>query len=78
VDITEDVGKPWHTPKEFIHGEYVAFLDQVRLMCAISDSKNRPIYRSNERRRESEWRVPIANLYTYFGITTKAGPEVKK
>jgi hypothetical protein len=80
ADFVEDVGETWHKPATIQgnHGLYLTFFSRVRLMCVASAAKNHPIYPSQARRREAEWRVPIADLYTYAGTTTRPKPEVRR
>ncbi|KAJ9412711.1 heterokaryon incompatibility protein-domain-containing protein [Fusarium oxysporum] len=77
VDVVEEVGSPWHKPLSFSHEQYLSYFAQVRLMCQLSALKNEPIYASESRRDEAVWRVPIGDLYTCNGRTTRPTSDVR-
>ncbi|KAL5592487.1 hypothetical protein FOBRF1_013513 [Fusarium oxysporum] len=78
VDVVEEVGGPWHKPVPFSHEQYLTYFAQVRLMCQLSALKNEPIYASESRREEAIWRVPIGDLYTWNGRTTRPRSDVRR
>jgi hypothetical protein len=64
VDTVEVVGDIWRDDGESAdplrHQQYLA---QICHLCRLSAAKNQPIYASQRRRDEAEWRVPIADIW---------------
>jgi hypothetical protein len=64
IDTIEEVSNTGiEVPQMLSNAEqWVKFFTEVNRMCAASDAKNQDIYKSNKRRSEACWRVPISDI----------------
>jgi hypothetical protein len=71
VDEIEELGTPWlgsatETGSSPHRLETLSFLTSVRLLCLLSATRSHPIYRSEQRRLEAIWRIPIADIVRVY------------
>ncbi|OAL48315.1 HET-domain-containing protein [Pyrenochaeta sp. DS3sAY3a] len=66
VDEIEEIAGIWEGAQEYGKGDqheaYIAYLAQIKLLCLLSENKQKDIYSSLSRRKESLWRVPIGDI----------------
>jgi hypothetical protein len=62
VDDIEQLGPPW-LGNITDHPAILGYLGSINLMCMLSAVRNRDIYRSQQRRAEAVWRIPIADVW---------------
>ncbi|KAH6689611.1 trafficking PGA2-domain-containing protein [Plectosphaerella plurivora] len=67
IDVIEEAGSAWNGNHLgwASYASFASLLAEVISLCLISQSRNQPIYASDERRTEAMWRVPIGDIHFF-------------